>query len=45
MRGEFAVAAFQAMKGVEVSMRAASGLWDNLLGVKLKREAFAPDAG
>jgi len=45
MRGEFDVAAFQAMKAVEVSVRAASGLGDNLIGVKLMREAFAPDAG
>jgi len=45
MRGEFDVAAFQAMKAVEVSVRAASGLGDNLLGVKLMREAFAPEAG
>jgi uncharacterized protein (TIGR02391 family) len=40
MRGEFDVAAFQAMKAVEVSVRAASGLPDSVLGVKLMREAF-----
>jgi uncharacterized protein (TIGR02391 family) len=45
MRGEFDLAAFQAMKAVEVSVRAASGLGDNLIGVKLMRETFAPDAG
>jgi hypothetical protein len=45
IRGEFDVAAFQAMKAVEVSMRAAAGLGDNLIGVKLVREAFAPEAG
>lgn len=45
MRGEFGVAAFQAMKAVEVSVRVASGLGDNVIGVKLMREAFAPDAG
>jgi uncharacterized protein (TIGR02391 family) len=45
MRGEFDVAAFQAMKAVEVSVRVASGLGDNLIGVKLMREAFAPGAG
>jgi uncharacterized protein (TIGR02391 family) len=45
MRGEFDVAAFQAMKAVEVSVRAASGLGDNLIGVKLMRETFAPEAG
>jgi uncharacterized protein (TIGR02391 family) len=44
MRGEFDVAAFQAMKAVEVPVRAASGLVDNLIGVKLTRETFAPDA-
>lgn len=45
MRGEFDVAAFQATKAVEVSVRAAAGLGDNLIGVKLMREAFAPEAG
>jgi uncharacterized protein (TIGR02391 family) len=45
MRGEFDVAAFQAMKAVEVSVRAASGLSDSLLGVKLMRAAFHPDDG
>jgi uncharacterized protein (TIGR02391 family) len=45
MRGEFDVAAFQAMKAVEVSVRGAAGLGDNLIGVKLMREAFGPEAG
>jgi len=45
IRGEFDVAAFQAMKAVEVSVCAAAGLGDNLIGVKLMREAFAPEAG
>jgi uncharacterized protein (TIGR02391 family) len=45
LRGEFDVAAFQAMKAVEVSVRAAAGLADSLIGVKLMREAFAPDGG
>ena len=45
MRGEFDVAAFQAMKAVEVSVRSAAGLADSLIGVKLMREAFAPDGG
>ena len=45
MRGEFDVAAFQAMKAVEASVRGAAGLGDNLIGVKLMREAFAPEAG
>ena len=45
MRGEFDVAAFQAMKAVEVSVRAAAGLGDNLIGVKLMREAFCTGGG
>ena len=40
MRGEFDVAVFQAMKAVEVAVRDAGELPDNLLGVKLMREAF-----
>jgi uncharacterized protein (TIGR02391 family) len=45
MRGEFDTAAFQAMKAVEVSVREASGLGDELVGVKLMRKAFAPGDG
>lgn len=45
VRSEFDVAVFQAMKAVEVFVRAASGLGENLIGVKLMREAFAPDRG
>jgi uncharacterized protein (TIGR02391 family) len=45
MRGEFDVAAFQAMKAVEVYVREASGANDSLLGVKLMREAFRPESG
>jgi uncharacterized protein (TIGR02391 family) len=45
MRGEFDVAAFQAMKAVEVSVRDAAGFGNNLIGVPLMREAFAPDKG
>ena len=45
MRGEFEVAAFQAMKGVEVSVRTAAGLGDEFVGVKLMRNAFAPENG
>ncbi len=45
MRGEFDVAAFQAMKAVEVSVRDAAGLGNNLIGVVLMRDAFAPDRG
>jgi uncharacterized protein (TIGR02391 family) len=45
MRGEFDVAAFQAMKAVEVSVREAADLESKLIGVPLMREAFAPDKG
>ena len=45
MRGEFDVAAFQAMKAVEVAVREASGLPDNLIGTKLMQAAFAPENG
>jgi uncharacterized protein (TIGR02391 family) len=45
MRSEFDVAAFQAMKAVEVSVREASGAGNSLIGVVLIREAFAPDKG
>jgi hypothetical protein len=45
MRGEFDVAAFQAMKAVEVAVREASGLPQDLLGVKLMRKAFDPKDG
>jgi uncharacterized protein (TIGR02391 family) len=45
LRGEFDAAAFQAMKGVEVAVRTASGLGADLIGVKLMRTAFAPENG
>ncbi len=45
MRGEYDVAAFQAMKGVEVSVREAANLPAGLLGVRLMRAAFAPTTG
>jgi uncharacterized protein (TIGR02391 family) len=45
MRGEYDVAAFQAMKAVEVAVREVSGLGDELIGVKLMRAAFAPEGG
>jgi len=45
MRGEFDVAAFQAMKAVEVSVREASSLDNSLIGVKLMRAAFRPENG
>ena len=40
MRGEFDVAVFQAMKTVEVAVREASGLRDDMLGKVLMQEAF-----
>lgn len=43
MRGEYDVAVFQAMKAVEVAVRAASGL--SGLGVPLMRAAFKPETG
>jgi uncharacterized protein (TIGR02391 family) len=43
MRCEFDVAAFQAMKAVEVSVREASQLGDSIIGVKLMRAAFHPE--
>lgn len=45
MRGEFDIAAFQAMKAVEVAVREAAGLGESLVGVKLMRAAFAPEGG
>ncbi len=45
MRSEFDVAAFQAMKAVEVVVREASGLSNDLLGTKLVRKAFDPKDG
>jgi uncharacterized protein (TIGR02391 family) len=45
MRGEFDVAAFQAMKAVEVAVRDATGLPDSLVGTKLMQAAFAPENG
>ena len=45
MRGEFDVAAFQAMKAVEVAVRDATGFPDSLLGTKLMQAAFAPESG
>jgi uncharacterized protein (TIGR02391 family) len=45
LRGEFDVAAFQAMKAVEVSVREAAELSDGDIGVKLMRKAFGVDNG
>lgn len=40
MRGEYDVAVLQAMKGVEVAVRAAAGLGNDLVGVSLMSAAF-----
>src|SRR5258708_25631 len=45
LRGEFDVAAFQAMKAVEVSVREAAALTDGDIGVKLMRKAFGTENG
>jgi|SRR5579863_3063306 len=45
MRGEFDAAAFEAMKAVEVSVRAAGAFGNDLVGVALMRKAFASDKG
>jgi uncharacterized protein (TIGR02391 family) len=45
MRGEYDGAVFQAMKAVEVAVREASGLGDDLVGVNLMRPAFRPENG
>jgi len=46
MRGEFDIAVLQAMKAVEVAVReAASGISNDVVGVKLMRRAFDPKGG
>jgi hypothetical protein len=46
MRGEYDSAAFQAMKGVEVAVRTAAGLGNDLVGTKLiARELLASGTG
>jgi uncharacterized protein (TIGR02391 family) len=45
MRGEFDIAAFQAMKAVEVAVREAAGLSNSDIGVQLARKAFSMDDG
>jgi hypothetical protein len=45
MRGEFDVAAFQAMKAVEVYVREAANLEASDIGVPLMRRAFHADTG
>lgn len=45
MRSDFDVAAFQAMKAVEVAVREATGQPNSVIGVKLMRDAFSPSSG
>jgi uncharacterized protein (TIGR02391 family) len=45
MRGDYDVAAFQAMKAVEVAVREAGGFPEGLLGTKLMQAAFAAENG
>lgn len=45
LRGEYDNAVMQAMKSVEIGVREASGLGQDLVGVKLARKAFQPDSG
>jgi uncharacterized protein (TIGR02391 family) len=45
LRGEYDVAAFQAMKAVEVYVREAAALPDGVIGTNLMRTAFHPNTG
>jgi uncharacterized protein (TIGR02391 family) len=45
IRNDFESAIFEAMKQVEISVRAASGLSPADIGVTLMRKAFHPDTG
>lgn len=45
MRGEFEIAAFQAMRAVEVAVRSAAGYGNEKYGVPMMREAFSPGKG
>lgn len=45
LRGDHDTAVFQAFKEVEVAVRKAANYPDDLIGVKLMREAFHPDKG
>jgi uncharacterized protein (TIGR02391 family) len=44
-RGDYEVAVFQALKEVEVTVRRLAKLPDELVGVKLMRDAFHPETG
>lgn len=43
--GEYELAAFAAMRQIEIRVRQMSGDGDSLIGVKLMRQAFKPDGG
>jgi uncharacterized protein (TIGR02391 family) len=45
LRGDYDVAVFQAFKEVEVAVRKAAGLPNDLVGVNLMRRAFHPETG
>lgn len=45
LRGEYDSAVLQAMKAVEIAVREASNLGQDLVGVKLARKAFQPENG
>ncbi len=45
MRGDFEIAAFQAMRAVEVAVRGAAGYGNEKYGVPMMREAFSPGKG
>jgi hypothetical protein len=45
MRGEFEIAAFQAMRAVEVAVRGAAGYGNEKFGVPMMRDAFSPGKG
>lgn len=45
IRGEYDTAVFQAMKAVEVYVREAAGAGNEVIGVRLMRDAFKPEGG
>ncbi len=45
LRGAHDTAVFEAFRDVEVAVRSASGFPDELVGVKLMRQAFKPEEG
>lgn len=45
LRGDYDVAVVQALKQVEIAVRAAAGLPDELVGQKLMRTAYNPESG